>query len=51
MQGLLDHNPLTLTLELSAPDGTKGKMKKLTYFKVDPSILKDKENIKILEEA
>lgn len=51
MQGLLDHDPVTLALELLAHDGNRGEVKKSTYFKVDPRILKDKENIKTLEEA
>lgn len=42
---------MTLSMVILDLGGDSERVRKLTYFKVDLGILKDKENIKLLEEA
>lgn len=51
MQGLLDHDSVTLLLVIVDLGDSGNRGRKSSYFKMDPDILKDKENIRALEEV
>lgn len=51
MLGILDHDPMVLMVQLIAPCGPARDIRQSSYFKANPTLLKNKESVNILEKA